>query len=158
MSSVHFPPLNLPPTEPRIEPVGGILSIFDPIRRRFVALTPEEWVRQHFVSWLVTDLGYPRSLIANEIGLSVNGRPRRADTVVYTPDLRPLMVVEYKNADIPLTQTVFDQIVRYNIVFRAPYIAVSNGMTHYICRIDPATRTYCFLRDFPSWTALDKNF
>ena len=148
------PRLNLPPISPRIENCGGTLSIYDNLRHKFVALTPEEWVRQHFTAWLINSKGYPRSLIANEIGLKVNGRPRRADTVVYDHSLRPIAVVEYKNADIAVTQQVFDQIVRYNMVFRAPCVMVSNGIHHFCCAIDFGKHSYTFLRDVPDWEKL----
>lgn len=156
MPTLKFPQLNLPDIDPDVRVVEGVLSVYDALRQKYVALTPEEWVRQHFAAWLVASRGFPRSLIANELGLRVNGRMRRADTVVYSPALLPLMVVEYKNAEVKITQKVFDQIVRYNMVFQAPYVAVSNGMQHYCCRIDFENHSYAFLRDFPTWADLMK--
>lgn len=155
---MELPILNLPPIEGRFANVGGLASIYDPLREKYVALTPEEWVRQHFTAWLMNEKGYPRHLIANEIGLNVNGRQRRADTVVYSRKLTPLAVVEYKNADIKITQAVFDQIVRYNMVFKAPFVIVSNGMAHYCCAIDFASHTYRFLREIPGYEVLESEF
>jgi len=151
----HLPVLNLPAFEPEIcVTSGGVLSIRDNQRGKYVALTPEEWVRQHFVRWLTGVKGYPESLVINEVGLTVNGRQRRADTVVYSRNLRPLMIVEYKRASVAVTQKVFDQIVRYNMTFLAPYITVSNGLCHYCCRIDFDRHTYSFLTDIPDYSEL----
>lgn len=108
--------------------VDGATGVFDPLRSKWVVLTPEEWVRQHFTAWLAKDFGYPRALMANEVGLRLNGTQRRCDTVVYMPQgAKPLAIVEYKAPHIPITQKVFDQIMRYNIVMRVPCLLVSNG-------------------------------
>lgn len=108
--------------------VEGAVSVFDPLRRKWVVLTPEEWVRQHFTAWLANDFGYPRALMANEVGLSLNGTKRRCDTVIYMPQgTKPLAIVEYKAPHIPITQKVFDQIMRYNIVMKVPCLLISNG-------------------------------
>ena len=153
--SQHLPQLNLPPVTPSISVTDdGILSIFDPLRNKAVALTPEEWVRQHFVGWLTGHLGYPASFVVNELGLKVNGRQRRADTVVFDTHLHELMVVEYKRPSVEITQKVFDQIVRYNMTFVAPYVAVSNGLRHFCCRINFANHTYTFLKQFPRYDDL----
>lgn len=151
----HLPVLNLPPFRPELSRTAdGLLTALDPLRGKYVALTPEEWVRLHFTNWLTAYKGYPASLVVNELGLRLNGRLRRADTVVYDKCLKPLMVIEYKRASVSVTQKVFDQIVRYNMVFHAPYIAVSNGLTHYCCHIDFATRSYTFLKEFPDYNAI----
>lgn len=132
--------LNLPPITPRItRGADGVTRIFDPLRRRPVALTPEEWVRQHFAAYLTGPLAYPRELTANEVSLRLNGTLRRCDTVVFSREgLRPLVIVEYKAPSIPVTQRVFDQIARYNLVHRAPCLMVSNGLTHYCCLLNPS--------------------
>ena len=131
--------LNLPPITPRItRGADGVTRIFDPLRRRPVALTPEEWVRQHFAAYLTGPLAYPRELTANEVSLRLNGTLRRCDTVVFSREgLRPLVIVEYKAPSVPVTQRVFDQIARYNLVHRAPCLMVSNGLTHYCCLLSP---------------------
>lgn len=155
--SRRFPALNLPPIEnPEIETgADGIVRIYDPLRRKPVALTPEEWVRQHFTAWMTGELGYPATLMANEVSLTLNGTSRRCDTVLFSREgLAPRMIIEYKAPEITITQKVFDQITRYNTVLRVPYLAVSNGLTHYCCRIDYDSRKVCFLRAFPHYTEL----
>ena len=124
------------------------------IRRRYVALTPEEWVRQHFVHFLIVHKWYPSSLMANEVLLNLNGTKKRCDTVLYKRDLSARMIVEYKAPHIEITQAVFDQITRYNMVLKVDYLVVSNGMQHYCCRMDYDTQSYSFLSDIPDYDAL----
>ncbi|MBR4338633.1 MAG: type I restriction enzyme HsdR N-terminal domain-containing protein [Bacteroidaceae bacterium] len=143
--------LNLPPFDVKISSEGEKKRIFDVIRRRYVALTPEEWVRQHFVHFLAEEKGYPLSLMANEVQLKLNGMSRRCDTVVYDRMLAPRVIVEYKAPTVEITQKVFDQISRYNRVLRVDYLIVSNGLTHYCCRIDYASQGYTFLPDIPKY-------
>lgn len=143
--------LNLPKTELKLIRKEGRTMVFDILRRRFVALTPEEWVRQHFVHFLVERKGYPATCIGNEISLWLNGTQKRCDTVVYDGEARPVMIVEYKSARIPLTQAVFDQISRYNIALRVRWLVVSNGLHHYCCLVDYERGTYSFLSDIPSY-------
>ena len=128
--------LNLPTFAAKVKEKDGKHVIFDPVRRKFVALTPEEWVRQHFVNYLISDKGYPKELLANEVPLKLNGTSKRCDTVAYNRFLTPLMIVEYKAPHIEITRTVFDQIVRYNMVLHVRYLAVSNGFSHFCCKID----------------------
>lgn len=146
--------LNLPSFDINIKKTAGKLVVFDSLRRRYVALTPEEWVRQHFVNYLVTQKSYPSSLIANEIQINLNNQKRRCDSVVYNRELSPLVILEYKSPDVVITQAVFDQIVRYNIVLRVKYLIVSNGLHHYCCRIDYDTQSFCYLPDIPIYTDL----
>ena len=146
--------LNLPPYATKIAVRDGKNTIWDIIRRKYVALTPEEWVRQHFVHFLVEHKGYPASLLANEVALTLNGTSRRYDTVLYDRTLSPRMIIEYKAPHIPITQKVFDQICRYNLVFRVDYLIVSNGLSHYCCRMDYAHQSYQFLQDVPSYGEL----
>ena len=147
--------LNLPEKHFKIQKdTDGKLIILDRLRRKFVALTPEEWVRQNFVSFLIEDRGYPAGLMANEVSLIQNGISRRCDTLVSDHYGRPLVIVEYKAPSITITQNVFDQIVRYNMVLRATYLIVSNGMTHYCCRIDYGTGRYNFIPEIPQYSAL----
>ncbi len=129
-----FARLNIPPAEVSVRPSGEGYEIYDPLRRQWVWLTPEEWVRQHFSAWLIAEKGFPRSLMANEVGLTLNGLRRRCDTLVYDRALRPAVVVEYKAPAVNITQRVFDQIARYNMVLKARVLIVSNGLTHYCCR------------------------
>ena len=146
--------LNLPPYATKIAVRDGKNSIWDIIRRKYVALTPEEWVRQHFVLLLVEHKGYPVSLLANEVALVLNGTSRRCDTVLYDRTLSPRMIMEYKAPHIPITQKVFDQISRYNLVFRVDYLIVSNGLSHYCCRMDYENHSYQFLSDIPEYGEL----
>lgn len=147
----EFIPLNLPPARLTTRRDGNSRQVFDRLRRRFVALTPEEWVRQHFTEFLITVRNYPAGLMGNEISLSLNGTARRCDTVIFGRDGHPWMIVEYKAPRVALTQKTFDQIVRYNMVLEARYLTVSNGLTHYCCEIDYPARSYRFLPDLPAW-------
>lgn len=146
--------LNLPAFDTKIATRDGKNVIFDVIRRRYVALTPEEWVRQHFVHFLIAHKGYPSSLMANEVLLNLNGTKKRCDTVLYARDLAARMILEYKAPHIEITQAVFDQIARYNIVLKVDYLVVSNGMQHYCCRLDYDKQSYAFLQDIPDFLSL----
>ena len=146
--------LNLPVFDTKIATRNGKNVIFDVIRRRYVALTPEEWVRQHFVHFLIVYKGYPSSLMANEVLLNLNGTKKRCDTVLYKRDLTARMIVEYKAPHIEITQAVFDQITRYNMVLKADYLVVSNGMQDFCCRMNYDTQSYSFLADIPDYAIL----
>ncbi|MDR3057106.1 MAG: type I restriction enzyme HsdR N-terminal domain-containing protein [Prevotella sp.] len=146
--------LNLPPFNINVKKTDGKLSVWDPLRRKFVALTPEEWVRQHFVNFLLTEKGYPSALVANEIQINLNNQKRRCDSVIYDRKLTPLMIVEYKAPDVNITQSVFDQIVRYNIVLKVKYLIVSNGLDHFCCEMNYVDQTFCYLPDIPLYTDL----
>ena len=146
--------LNLPSIEANIKKEGEKTLIFDSLRKRYVALTPEEWVRQHFVGYLGSQKHYPTALMANEISIELNGMTRRCDTVVYSRQLEPLVIVEYKAPSVNLTQKVFDQICRYNIVLRVEWLVVSNGLQHACCRVDIEKGTYEFVPQVPSYEDL----
>ena len=143
--------LNLPPAELRLSQRNGQTMVFDFLRRRYIKLTPEEWVRQHFVHYLVHHKGYPQELLANEVSLVLNTTSKRCDTVLYDKEARPLAIMEYKAPSIQLTQKTFDQISRYNIVMRVPFLMVSNGLQHYCCRVDYETNVCTFLPEIPSY-------
>ncbi len=132
----------------------GSWIIWDRLRERWVALTPEEWVRQHFVEWLISEKKFPAALMGNEVSLTQNGIARRCDTVVADRTGQPLVIVEYKAPNINITQKTFDQIVRYNIVLHAKYLIVSNGLKHYCCLIDYETSKYRFLETIPCYEEL----
>lgn len=133
----------------------GVRRVYDALRRKFVALTPEEWVRQHFVAYMTGELGYPAALMGNEVGITLNGTSRRCDTVLFSrKGLAPLMIVEYKAPHIEITQRVFDQIVRYNMVLHARWLVVSNGMRHFCCEIDYEKRGVRFLPNVPRYEEL----
>lgn len=144
--------LNLPTYPYRLRRnADGNIAIWDATRRRYVVLTPEEWVRQHFVAFLVAHRGFPAGRIGNEISLTLNGMPRRCDTIVYDAQGNPLALVEYKAPHVAITQNTFNQIVRYNSQFLVSYIIVSNGLSHYCCRIDYTSRTHTFLPEIPTY-------
>lgn len=145
-----FEPLNLPVFSINWGRTSdGKPTIFDSIRGKHVAATPEEWVRQHFVNYLVNHLYFPKSFIANEIGLKLNGTDRRCDTIIYSRDLRPVCIIEYKRPSIDITGNVFNQIARYNSVLGAPFLIVSNGLKHFCCRY--SGEGYTFLHAIPSY-------
>ena len=149
--------LNLPSFDIKIRREGNRAVVLDPLRRRWVALTPEEWVRQHFVNLLVSEKHYPATLVANEVQLSVGEKVMRADTVVYDRTLRPRMIVEYKAPTVAITQKVFDQISVYNLLLRVDYLAVSNGRQHYVCRMDYDNEKYSFLEDHRDYEVFLQN-
>ena len=146
--------LNLPPFEPKISEQDGKISVWDPVRKLWTAFTPEENVRQAFVSYLVSYKGYPISHIANEQGIELNGMSRRCDSVVYDKTGQPKVIVEYKAPTVSLSQKVFDQIARYNLVLHVDYLIVSNGLKHYCVKMQYPTGKYCFLRDIPAYDEL----
>ena len=146
--------LNLPKTELKVTTRAGKPHVFDFLRRKYVTLTPEEWVRQHFVEWLITDKAFPAALMGNEVSLTQNGIARRCDTVVGDRTGQPLVIVEYKAPTINITQKTFDQIVRYNMVLHARYLIVSNGLNHYCCQIDYDNNNYRFLEEIPQYHEL----
>lgn len=157
-SDPQLPPLNLPAVELKIVSDGkNGVKIYDPLRRKFVAMTPEEYVRQHFVAWLTGDLRYPTHMIANETGITVNGQRKRCDTVIFGRDGNPLMIVEYKAPGVRITQDVFDQIYRYNLTLKAKYLVVSNGFCHYCCLMDYDADTYHFIPQVPDYISLYLN-
>ena len=146
--------LNLPSFDYKIKKEKDRLFIFDIIRKRYIALTPEEWVRQHFVSYLIYYKGYPLGLIGNEISLRLNGQNRRCDTVIYDIYGSPLMIIEYKAPHITLNQEVFDQVIRYNIALKVKYLVVSNGINHYCCVMDYDDMCPHFLKEIPDYNEL----
>lgn len=146
--------LNLPDCDLNLKKTPQGVVVFDILRKKNVALTPEEWVRQHFVHYLINAKQFPRELMANEVSLVQNGIKRRCDSLVADRTGQPLVIVEYKAPSVEITQSVFDQIVRYNMVLRARCLIVSNGMSHYCCIIDYDNNTYRFLPDIPSYEEL----
>lgn len=146
--------LNLPPFEIKLRGTKAQPQIFDILRKKYIALTPEEWVRQHFVHFLVEHKGYPAALMANEIQLKVGEKTLRADSVLYSRELKPRMIIEYKAPHIPITQKVFDQISIYNMLLHVDYLVVSNGLQHYICKMDYNDKKYLFVEDIPDYEEL----
>ena len=146
--------LNLPDFQVKIAVTDGKKMVFDPLRRKYVALTPEEWVRQHFVHFLIQHKGYPSGLLANEVQLTLNGTRKRCDTVLYDRTRTPRMIIEYKAPTVPITRQVFDQITRYNIVLKVDYLIVSNGLEHYCCKVDYERFCCNFLKEIPDYAPL----
>ena len=134
---------------------NGRRYVLDILRRKYIALTPEEWVRQSFIRFVVEKKNYPQALLANEISLNLGNKKLRADSVLYDKMLKPRMIIEYKAPKISITQRVFDQIFSYNILLSVPYIIVTNGIEIYVCKLDEKEKKYMFLDDIPvSYTHL----
>ena len=146
--------LNLPAFDFKLKEKEGKQYIYDSIRRKYVVLTPEEWVRQNFVHFLINEKKFLQGLMGNEVSLIQNGIKRRCDTLVSDNHGNPLVIVEYKAPGIDITQKVFDQIVRYNYVLRAKYLIVSNGLCHYCCKINYDESNYSFLKEIPLYCDL----
>ena len=146
--------LNLPSYPIKIKEKGEKQLIFDFLRRKYVALTPEEWVRQHFVHFLVEHKGYPQALLANEVELKVGEKKLRCDTLLYNRDLKPRMIIEYKAPTIQLQQKTFDQISAYNLLQKVDYLVISNGLQHYCCKMDYTQQRYSFLEQLPDYEKL----
>lgn len=146
--------LNLPEYTFRIKTEDGKTMIFDAIRRKFVALTPEEWVRQNFIEYLKTEKNYPASLMAVEKQITINQLQRRFDLLVYSRNHQPCLIAEFKAPEVKITQEVFDQVVRYNMALKVAGIIVSNGLQHFACKMDYANNTYSYLREIPEYAEL----
>lgn len=147
-------PLHLPKFEFAVRTVGETRMILDPLRRKYVPLTPEEWVRQHFIQFLIQDRGFPGGLIAVEKGFLYQRMARRADVVAYDRTGSALLVAECKAPDVPLSQKAFDQIARYNTVLGARYLAVTNGREHFFCEVDAGAGSVRFTTVVPSYVEL----
>jgi len=146
--------LNLPSVDFRYKKEGETIFIYDIIRRKYVKLTPEEWVRQHVVHFLNTRKKYPLSLMNVEVGLKIQKMKRRADIVCYDSQGSVVLVTECKAPEVKITQAVFEQIAQYNILLKSRYLLVTNGLTHFVCEIDHANKTYTFLKDIPEYKTL----
>lgn len=141
--------LNFPKYSFRFKSSENKLSVFDEIRKKFVLLTPEEWVRQHVVQFLLQHKNYPKPLINVEKVIKVNDLVKRYDLVVYNPDGSIFLLVECKAPNVKITQETFNQIARYNLVLKAEHLMVTNGLNHYFCQMDFKEQKYVFLEDLP---------
>ena len=130
-------PLNLPEADVKLRPSRRGIEIYDPLRRRWLLLQPEEWVRQQFTAFLISHLGVPASRMANEVTVRLNDTVKRCDTVVYDPQLRPLCIVEYKAPNVALSAHTVEQIARYNLVLGVGWLIISNGLRHACFRVTP---------------------
>lgn len=143
--------LNFLPFEFRFKNSENKPSIFDIVRKKFILLTPEEWVRQHVLHDLIYVKGYPISLISVEKVVQINGMRKRYDLVVFRPNGSIYILIECKAPEIPITQMTFDQIARYNFQLRSTYLYVTNGLSHYYCQMDYEKEQYNFLRELPNY-------
>ena len=141
--------LNLPPYQFKLKQQGIRTQIFDAVRKKYVVLTPEEWVRQNFLQFLIQDKKFPASLIAVEAGLKYNQLKKRMDVLVYDKNGAPYLMVECKAPDVKITQAAFDQIASYNMVFKVKYLVVTNGINHFCCMMDYTSNTYSYLENVP---------
>jgi len=128
--------------------------IFDILRHKYVVLSPEEWVRQHFIHYLLNEKHFPAGLMGNEIILHLNGTTKRCDTIVYNRLLQPLMLIEYKAPAVAIAQNAFAQICRYNAALQVPYLTLSNGLTHFCCKVDYSNAHCDFLQSIPTYDQL----
>jgi hypothetical protein len=147
-------PLQLPPYPFKITEQNGQLTLFDVIRKKNIVITPEEWVRQHFVQYLIHQKSYPKTLIKLEGGHKLNGMPKRSDIVVYNSAGEKILLVECKAPSVTIDQKAFDQVARYNMVHKVKLLAVSNGLQHYYCRIDFEKQAYQFIADLPDFSTI----
>ncbi len=143
--------LNFPSFSFRFKNSENKLSIFDEIRKKFIILTPEEWVRQHVVWFLISEKKYSKNYINIEKSITINKRKKRYDIVVYKPDGSIFLLVECKAPDVVITQETFDQIARYNLVLKADYLMITNGLEHFFCQIDFIEKKYTFLQELPNF-------
>ena len=141
--------LNLPKYDFKVKSERGKKKIFDSVRKQFISLTPEEWVRQHFIHFLNQEKGFPLSLMGVEYPLQYNGMNKRADIICFQKEGKPMLLVECKSANVPISQKVFDQIARYNFHLRVPFLVVTNGLQHFCCEMNYEENSYRFLEEIP---------
>ena len=146
MHSLNFPLYNF-----RLKNRENKVTVFDELRKKFVVLTPEEWVRQHVVHFLLKEKNFPKSLLNVEKQLKVHGLLKRYDVIAYNPDGSIHLVVECKAASVPVGQETFDQIARYNLALNSTFLMVTNGLQHYFCKMNYTEEKYDFLPDLPEW-------
>ena len=148
--------LNFPCYSFRFKNSENKVSIFDEIRKKFIILTPEEWVRQHVVRFLLEEKNYPKSLINVEKVLTINGLRKRYDIVIFNPNGSIFVLVECKAPEIKTSQATFDQIARYNMTLKAEYLMVTNGLNHYFCQMDFENERYEFLAALPDYKSINE--
>ncbi|MDC9723027.1 MAG: type I restriction enzyme HsdR N-terminal domain-containing protein [Urechidicola sp.] len=143
--------LNLPSYQFKIKSSENKQLIFDTVRKKYMVLTPEEWVRQNFVQYLINEKNYPISMIAVEKQLSINNLKKRFDILIFNSDGSSKIIVECKAPTIKISQDTFDQIARYNLKLNADYLVVTNGLTHFSCKLDTLNEQYVFLQEIPNY-------
>jgi hypothetical protein len=143
--------LSLPQYDLSVKKMQNKQYVFDVLRKKYVRLTPEEWVRQHMIQFLIQEKKYPISLMNSEVGLELYSLSKRADILSYTSQGTPLLLVECKSPNVSINQNVFEQIAHYNIVLKAPFLVVTNGINTFVCEIDFFTKSYTFLHEIPEY-------
>ena len=146
--------LNLPEYKFRITKREGKEYIFDIIRKKFVSLTPEEWVRQNFLRYMIEELHFPVSLVSMESHMKWNQMQKRTDILFHGAAGRPVLLVECKAPKVKITQDTFDQAAVYNLKLKVEYLVVTNGLSHYCCQIDHENKKFCFLKSIPEYTEI----
>jgi len=146
--------LNFPHCDFKVRNIGSRPEIFDPVRRKFVTLTPEEWVRQNLIMYVTLIKGYPISMIGVEKQLMLNKMPRRFDLVIFRRNGSPLLLAECKAPEVDITEKTFDQAARYNMLLQAEFFLITNGLEHYPCRLDYLNKQYIFIEDIPDFNDL----
>jgi hypothetical protein len=144
--------LNFPSYSFRFKNSENNLSIFDEVRKKFIQLTPEEWVRQHTIQYVLQEKKYPKSYLNVEKLIKINDLHKRYDVVVFQPDGTIFLLVECKAPEVKITQDTFDQIARYNLALKARYLMVTNGLNHYFCQMDFEKEAYVFLKELPEFS------
>lgn len=150
--AVQLPQLNFPASNFKLKDQDGKLYILDPVRRKYVMLTPEEWVRQNCLHYLRDVKKYPVSLLSVERGFKVNNLNLRYDLVAFNKQAKPILLVECKAPDVKIDQTTFNQIAAYNLELNVPYLMVTNGLEHYCCVADFENKRFQFLKEVPMFS------
>jgi hypothetical protein len=144
-------PLNFPHFDFKVQDLNNRQEIYDPVRHKYVTLTPEEWVRQHLIAYLIQVKGYPISIIGVEKQLILNKKLKRFDLVVFSRKAQPYILVECKAPGVQITEKAFDQAARYNMLLKAEYFLITNGLEQYPCRLDYENKRYIFIEDIPDF-------
>jgi len=147
-------PLNLPPHAFQLRQENNKVYIFDELRKKYLLITPEEWVRQHWIQYLINHKGYPKNLIQSEGGLKLNELQKRTDLIIFNTEGERILIAEFKAPSVKINQEVFDQVARYNFIHKVPLLLVSNGLMHYYCKVDFENHLYEFLEDLPSFASV----
>ena len=148
---MNLPQLNLPIAALKTKLVDGTTQVFDQVRKKYLVLTPEEWVRQHFIHYLNNEKNYPMGLMGVEKMVKYNALKTRADIVLYTTEGKAKMIVECKAPNVKITQDTFNQIAKYNFKLKVPFLVVTNGMQHFCCKMDYEKNINCFLEEVPAF-------
>jgi hypothetical protein len=143
-------PLNLPKYKFKLKEEDNKVFIFDSIRKKYLQLTPEEWVRQNFIQFLIEEKGYPKSMFSIEKGIKVSSTQKRVDIAIFNKDRQIEILVECKAPEVKITQKAFDQIARYNLTLNAKFLIVTNGLSHFYALMDHENKKYIFLRELPA--------